>query len=212
MPDAYDSKSRKRHQAVNLPRSETAILESDLNGYRKREFFEAPVKARPMLPASGRHRNHSPAPGTKPIGKRPPVRPSHSAASRRSSAARSGLLPVNAARRRTREKSAAGPVRCEKADTNLRIALDMQGTAEGLSLDNILQNYCAVEQCTAERLRDAIECVFPHVRQTNPGELPKRWRLPSATASGLARRLLAMTCPPHNCRVGSAVRQHIDAG
>jgi len=59
-----------------------------------------------MLPAPGRHRNHSPVPGTKPMGRRRPIRPSHSAARRRSSVAGSDILPVTAARRRTREKSA----------------------------------------------------------------------------------------------------------
>ncbi len=34
-----------------------------------------------------------------------------------------------------------GPVRYEKADTILRIALDMQGTAEGLSLEDIQRRY-----------------------------------------------------------------------
>ena len=34
-----------------------------------------------------------------------------------------------------------GPVRYEKAETILRIALDMQGTAEGLSLEDIQRNY-----------------------------------------------------------------------
>jgi hypothetical protein len=80
------------------------------------------------------------------------------------------------------------PMRYEKAETILRIALDMQGTAEGLSLDDIRQNYSdkPLSRRTAERLRDAIERVFPNVQQANAGELPKRWRLPSATVSGLA--------------------------
>ena len=44
-----------------------------------------------MLPAPGRHRNHSPVQATKPIGSRPPIRPSHSAASSRSSVAGSDI-------------------------------------------------------------------------------------------------------------------------
>jgi predicted DNA-binding transcriptional regulator YafY len=80
------------------------------------------------------------------------------------------------------------PVRYEKADTILRIALDMQGTAEGLSLDDIQRNYAdkPLSRRTAERLRDAIERVFPQMQQANPGELPKRWRLPTGTVSGFA--------------------------
>jgi predicted DNA-binding transcriptional regulator YafY len=81
-----------------------------------------------------------------------------------------------------------GPVRYEKADTILRIALDMQGTAEGLSLEDIQRRYSdqPLSRRTAERLRDAIERVFPQMQQANPGELPKRWRLPTGTVSGFA--------------------------
>ena len=84
--------------------------------------------------------------------------------------------------------SAGGHVRYEKAETILKIALDMQGTAEGLSLDDIQRKYAdpPLSRRTAERLRDAIERVFPQMQQANPGELPKRWRLPSGTASGFA--------------------------
>lgn len=39
---------------------------------------------------------------------------------------------------------------------------------------------------TAERLRDAIERLFPQVEQVNPGEVPKRWRLPGGSSGGLA--------------------------
>jgi predicted DNA-binding transcriptional regulator YafY len=84
--------------------------------------------------------------------------------------------------------SSGVPMRYEKADTILRIALDMQGTAEGLSLDDIQRNYAdkPLSRRTAERLRDAIERVFPQTQQANPGELPKRWRLPTGTVSGFA--------------------------
>lgn len=79
-------------------------------------------------------------------------------------------------------------VRYEKADTLLRIALDMQGTAEGLSLEDIRRNYSDIplSRRTAERLRDAIERVFPQMQQANPDELPKRWRLPNGTTPGFA--------------------------
>ena len=39
---------------------------------------------------------------------------------------------------------------------------------------------------TAERLRDAVERVFPQLELVNPNELPKRWRLPAGAANGLA--------------------------
>jgi predicted DNA-binding transcriptional regulator YafY len=64
----------------------------------------------------------------------------------------------------------------------------MQGTAEGLSIDDIRTNFSdsPLSRRTAERLRDAIVRVFPDMAQANDGELPKRWRLRSTTASGLA--------------------------
>ena len=80
------------------------------------------------------------------------------------------------------------PMRYEKAETILRIALDMQGSALGLSLDDIQRNYSDVplSRRTAERLRDAVERLFPQIDQANPGEVPKRWRLPGGSVNGLA--------------------------
>jgi predicted DNA-binding transcriptional regulator YafY len=78
-------------------------------------------------------------------------------------------------------------VRYEKAETILRIALDMQGSAEGLTIDDIRIRYGdePLSRRTAERLRDAVERVFPQVEQANPGETPKRWRIRSGTLNGL---------------------------
>ncbi|MGH6877546.1 MAG: helix-turn-helix transcriptional regulator [Rhizomicrobium sp.] len=81
----------------------------------------------------------------------------------------------------------AAPMRYEKAETVLGLALAMQGTAEGLSLDDIGRCNGArpLSRRTAERLRDALERVFPQMTLANPGELPKRWRIPSGTLNGL---------------------------
>lgn len=81
-----------------------------------------------------------------------------------------------------------GPMRYEKAETVLRVALDMQASALGLSLEEIQRNYSdePLSRRTAERLRDAIERLFPQIEQANPGEVPKRWRLPGGTVNGLA--------------------------
>ncbi|HUZ95448.1 MAG TPA: WYL domain-containing protein [Edaphobacter sp.] len=78
-------------------------------------------------------------------------------------------------------------MRYEKAETILRIALDMQGSGEGLTIDDIRIRYGdePLSRRTAERLRDAVERVFPQVEQANPGETPKRWRIRSGTLSGL---------------------------
>ncbi len=93
---------------------------------------------------------------------------------------------------RTAPTSAVGwngvPMRYEKAETILRLALDMQASVLGLSLEDIQRNYSdkPLSRRTAERLRDAIERLFPQVEQANPGEVPKRWRLPGGTINRLA--------------------------
>lgn len=89
---------------------------------------------------------------------------------------------------RPRKGPNGAPMRYEKAEILVRIALDMQGSALGLSLDDIQRNYCSppLSRRTAERLRDAAERVFPQIELANPNELPKRWRLPAGTANGLA--------------------------
>jgi predicted DNA-binding transcriptional regulator YafY len=75
-------------------------------------------------------------------------------------------------------------VRFEKLETLLRVALDMRGNAEGLALDDIQRDY-GVSRRTAERMRDAIERVFPQLEQANPGELPKRWRIRAGALGNL---------------------------
>jgi predicted DNA-binding transcriptional regulator YafY len=75
-------------------------------------------------------------------------------------------------------------LRFEKLETLLRVALDMRGNAEGLSFDDIQRSY-GVSRRTAERMRDAIERVFPQMEQANPGEAPKRWRIRSGAVNAL---------------------------
>lgn len=77
-----------------------------------------------------------------------------------------------------------GGLRYGKTETVLRLALALQGSAEGLSIPGIMQEY-GVGRRTAERMRDAVERVFPQLEQANPRELPKRWRLPSGSLSRL---------------------------
>jgi hypothetical protein len=69
----------------------------------------------------------------------------------------------------TRREEGPG-LRYEKLEVLLRVALDMRGTAEGLSLEDIEHAY-DVSRRTAERMRDAIERVFPQIEQANPGEV-----------------------------------------
>ena len=78
-------------------------------------------------------------------------------------------------------------MRYEKTETVLRIALDMQGSSQGVSLEDIRTRYSdePLSRRTAERLRDAVERVFPQVEQANPGETPKRWRIRPGALNGL---------------------------
>ncbi|MBR0689874.1 WYL domain-containing protein [Bradyrhizobium manausense] len=76
-------------------------------------------------------------------------------------------------------------MRYEKLEALLRVALDMRGSAEGISLEDIQRSY-GISRRTAERMRDAIERVFPQMEQANPGEVPKRWRIRSGAIADLA--------------------------
>lgn len=84
----------------------------------------------------------------------------------------------------------------EKTEILLRVALDMSGTAEGLSLTDI-QNRYGVGRRTAERMRDAIERIFPGTEQANPGEVPKLWRIRNSLLNRIvgfsAEELAALT-------------------
>jgi len=73
-------------------------------------------------------------------------------------------------------------MRYEKAEILLSVALRLHQTRIGLTLDEIASEF-GVSRRTAERWRDAIERTFPQFEQANPGERPKRWRLPSGTLS-----------------------------
>ena len=66
----------------------------------------------------------------------------------------------------------------------LRLALQMQGRADGLSLDDIAQTY-GVSRRTAERMRDAIRDAFPQAEELAEPGGRKRWRLPPGTAARL---------------------------
>jgi predicted DNA-binding transcriptional regulator YafY len=75
-------------------------------------------------------------------------------------------------------------MRFEKAEIIFRLAVDMQGTREGLALKDIENNF-SVSRRTAERFRDSVERIFPQMEQVNPHEIPKRWRIPSGTLNNL---------------------------
>jgi len=67
----------------------------------------------------------------------------------------------------------------------VRLAMQMQGRADGLSLDDIGQTF-EVSRRTAERMRDAIRDAFPQTEEISEPGGRKRWRLPPGTAGRLA--------------------------
>jgi predicted DNA-binding transcriptional regulator YafY len=75
-------------------------------------------------------------------------------------------------------------MRHDKAESLLRLALDLQGSAEGLTLADIQERY-EVSRRTAERMRDAVERLVPQMEQANLGEIPKRWRIQKDALSSI---------------------------
>lgn len=67
----------------------------------------------------------------------------------------------------------------------VRLALQMQGRADGLSLDDIGEAF-EVSRRTAERMRDAVRDAFPQTEELHDSGGRKRWRLPPGTAGRLA--------------------------
>ncbi len=72
----------------------------------------------------------------------------------------------------------------EKAETIFKLAMQMQGTGEGLTLENIIHEY-SVSRRTAERMRNTIERIFPQIEEAHSEGRTKRWRLPSGTVNRL---------------------------
>ena len=56
------------------------------------------------------------------------------------------------------------------------LAMAMQESSEGLSLEDIQQKY-NVSRRTAERMRDALLTYFPQMEEVKTGERTKRWRI-----------------------------------
>jgi predicted DNA-binding transcriptional regulator YafY len=70
-----------------------------------------------------------------------------------------------------------------KTESLLRLAMMMQGTREGISFADIQREF-EVGRRTAERMRDAIERIFPQLERVDSGERQARFRLPPGTLSG----------------------------
>jgi len=67
----------------------------------------------------------------------------------------------------------------------LRLALRLAGSRTGLSLNDMAADL-EVDRRTAERLRDALERLFPQLEHEDDGERVRRWRLPVAALTGMA--------------------------
>jgi len=75
-------------------------------------------------------------------------------------------------------------VRYTKDEKLLRLAIYLQGDAGGRSLED-MQTEFETGRRTAERMRDAIERVFPQMQEVETGERIKRWKLPLGTLNSL---------------------------
>jgi predicted DNA-binding transcriptional regulator YafY len=72
----------------------------------------------------------------------------------------------------------------ERAADVVRLALRLQGTWRGLTLDDIQRDF-EVARRTAERLRNAVEDVFGPLELVDTGERRHHWRLSTATLRSL---------------------------
>lgn len=77
-------------------------------------------------------------------------------------------------------------MRHEKAEVVLRLAIELKASSMGLSLDEMGQRLeenfgTKYGRRTVERLRDAVGRLYCEMEVTNPGEYPKRWRIPGHT-------------------------------
>ncbi len=67
-------------------------------------------------------------------------------------------------------------MRYEQLTDIVRLAIDLQGTSTGLTLDGIAER-SRVSRRTAERLRDAVEAAFGPIQAVESGERRRHWRL-----------------------------------
>ncbi len=75
-------------------------------------------------------------------------------------------------------------MRLEKSEQLLKLALMMQASTEGIGLQDIQEEF-EVGRRTAERMRDALLMLFPHVEELRVDGKTKRWKLPAGAIAGL---------------------------
>ena len=77
-------------------------------------------------------------------------------------------------------------MRYERVTDIVRLAIRLQGTAEGLTLDDIAEEF-SVSRRTAERMRDAVEQVFGPLQVAETGGKRNHWKLDSYSVRAVAR-------------------------
>ncbi len=75
-------------------------------------------------------------------------------------------------------------MRMERTEQLLKLALMMQASTEGVGLQEIQEEF-EVGRRTAERMRDALLQLFPHVEEIRHDGKTKRWKLPPSAMAGL---------------------------
>ncbi|MCB1427449.1 MAG: WYL domain-containing protein [Notoacmeibacter sp.] len=90
---------------------------------------------------------------------------------------------------RAEVKGERGLSRYGRHEDLLRLALLMQGTADGVSLADIMDRF-GVARRTAERMRDAIQNVYPQLEELVEERGHKRWRFPVGTLGRMAEPTL----------------------
>lgn len=81
-------------------------------------------------------------------------------------------------------------IRYERLEHLLKLCMDMQGSAAGISLQDIEREF-GVGRRTAERMRDAVRNSFPQIEEIGEPGGRKYWRLPKGTMG----RLIDPTLP-----------------
>ena len=79
-------------------------------------------------------------------------------------------------------------MRYERIENLVRLAVRLQGTPGGLTLDDIQADF-SVSRRTAERMRDAVGAVFGPLDLVNSADTRRRWRL----RSDVVRRLVGVS-------------------
>ena len=77
-------------------------------------------------------------------------------------------------------------MRYERVTDIVRLAIRLQGTAEGLTLDHIAEDF-SVSRRTAERMRDAVEDVFGPLDVAETGSKRIHWKLDSYSVRAVTR-------------------------